>query len=153
MTIRRATAEDMESIYMMGIDAWGSDTTEQEYLQSCRSSEKYKLGTWYCLEKNNERLSSIIIYSGVFGLQEKYGGFGSISTNPMHRNKGYAGDLIADSIKRLEQEQYLGIFLFSEVGTSLYGKYGFCQVGGYEKDGLMFLGINGGSKTTAPSYF
>jgi len=60
MTVRLATDEDMESIYLMGIDTWGRHTTKQDYLQSCISSEKYKRGTWYCMEVNNELVSSII---------------------------------------------------------------------------------------------
>ena len=153
MTVRPAKNEDMESIYMMGFDAWGKDTTKHVYLESCCNSEKYKRGNWYCIEKNNEIVSSIIIYRGSFGLSEKYCGFGSIATSPIHRNKGNAGHLISESVKRLVQGKYLGIFLFSEVGNSLYSKHGFCQVTGHEKEGLTFLSINGGSQPEAPSYF
>jgi len=153
MTPRLARVEDMESIYMMGFDAWGENTTRKEYINACGNSEKYKLGKWYCIEKDNEIVSSIIIYCGSFGLGEKYCGFGSIATSPIHRNKGYAGHLIAESIKGLVQEQYSGVFLFSEVGTSLYSKHGFCQVTGYEKEGLMFLSINGGNQPEVPRHF
>ena len=153
MTPRLAVAEDMNSIYSMGFDAWGENATTEEYINACTNSEKYKLGKWYCIEGDNEILSSIIIYFGSSGLVEKYCSFGSIATSPNHRNKGYASHLIAESVKNLVQEQYLGIFLFSEVGTSLYSKHGFCQVPGYEKEGLMFLSINSGSQPAAPSHF
>jgi len=153
MKTRLARDEDMESIYMMGFDVWGNNSTKEKYLSSCANSEKYKLGSWYCIEKNNELISSIIIYRCTLGLADKYCGFGSISTAPIHRNQGYAGILISQSIKSLEQNNCLGIFLFSEIGKSFYDKFGFCQVSGYGKEGLMFLSVNGGSQPAAPSYF
>ena len=143
----------MKAIYRMGFDAWGKGITKKEYLHSCIISEKYKLGDWYCLEKNNELVSSIIIYRSGFSLAENYCGFGSISTSPTYRGKGYADHLIAKCITSLEQKKYLGIFLFSEVGNTLYRKHGFCGVRNHEKEGLMFLSINGGNQPTAPSYF
>lgn len=94
MDIRKATSEDMKDVYQMSYDAWGGELSEEDYVKSCYDSEKYKLGTWFCLEENTEVISSLIIYSNCLGLSDKYAGLGSIATKPSYRNKGYARELI-----------------------------------------------------------
>lgn len=47
----KALKENMDAVYMMGFDVWSDGTAMDVYLQECRSSEKYKKGTWYVLKK------------------------------------------------------------------------------------------------------
>jgi len=153
MSIREAKKYEMDSIYLMGKDAWGSASSEYAYLESCRTSTKYALGTWFCLEEHDQLVSSIIVYKNCLELAEHYYGFGSIATTPEQRNRGFASRLIKSCIKRISDEGSLGIFLFSEIGPERYSRYGFTAVPGNEADGLMFLATNGGAQPAAPGYF
>ena len=153
MHIREPNEHEMDSIYLMGRDAWGSETSEPIYLESCRASKKYGLGQWYCLEQDGQLLSSIIIYQNCLGLADHYFGFGSIATVPAQRNKGFASHLIKNLINKISLAGSLGIFLYSEIGVEHYARHGFLPVPGNETDGLMFLATNGGCQPDTPEYF
>ena len=61
--IRKAMPEDLDSIYLMGIDVWSDGSTEKEYLSECRSSPKYKKGEWFVLvDSQDNPISSLITY-------------------------------------------------------------------------------------------
>jgi len=62
-TIRPARPTDMDSIYLTGIDVWGDDSSEERYLNECRTSTKYQKGQWYCLECNSCLISSLVVYT------------------------------------------------------------------------------------------
>ena len=65
MRIRKPKECEKDSVYLMGKDAWGSDSSEWNYLDDCRTSKKYQLGVWFCLEQNNRLVSQIIFYQGL----------------------------------------------------------------------------------------
>jgi len=153
MILRPANIIDIVPIYMMGYDVWGGQDSEDTYIEACEASEKYKQGSWYCLEKNNELVSSLISYKNCFGLSEKYCGLGSIATAPTHRRKGYAMVLIAQYLKLLKSENMAGIFLFSDINPYMYSKFGFTLVENYEDQGLMYLSLNGSGAIEIPKYF
>jgi hypothetical protein len=59
----KARPEDMEKVYLMGLDAWGKEKSVQEYLDSCRDSPKYKCGEWHVLEDvEKSPVCSLIMY-------------------------------------------------------------------------------------------
>ncbi|TDL82428.1 GNAT family N-acetyltransferase [Peribacillus frigoritolerans] len=127
-TIRAAGNEDMESVFMMGYDAWGDKLAVQDYLNVCNESSKYKNGVWYVLvdTETNKLLSSLIVYTlkPSKGLVIK--GIGSISTPPELRGKGYASILIKETIKELEEKEHCNlIFLYSDIDHIFYNKLNF----------------------------
>ncbi|WP_449355564.1 hypothetical protein ACUL41_06660 [Virgibacillus natechei] len=86
--IREAVNKDMETVYMMGYDAWGDNMPTKEYIEMCHKSSKYKRGNWYVLERTDtkELLSSLIVYELNPSEEIIVRGIGSIST-PVHLRK------------------------------------------------------------------
>lgn len=122
MVIRKADSKDLDSIYLMGYDVWSDGNTEAEYLNECRSSLKYKRGTWYVLEQNSALLSSLIIYE----FKANAFGIGSIATPERWRELGYASYLISNVIKLLgDQSLPAQVFLYSDINPEFYERFGF----------------------------
>jgi len=153
MKLRTPFMSEMNSIYMMGFDVWSDGESVDDYLKGCNSSNKYKQGQWYCLERKNEVVSSLISYDNCFGLAEKYYGLGSVATQPSQRGKGYASSLIQQYVDLLNADSAAGVFLFSDINPSIYAKLGFNLVEGYEEQGLMSLNLNGRMIIKFPDYF
>ncbi|MGX1193047.1 GNAT family N-acetyltransferase [Metabacillus sp. SLBN-84] len=127
-TVRAAKNEDMSSIFMMGYDAWGGKLAVQDYMNTCKESSKYKSGVWYVLvdTDTNELLSSLIIYTLNPSKDLIVKGFGSIATPPELRGKGYASQLIKETIKELEEKEQCNlIFLYSDIDRNFYNKMNF----------------------------
>jgi len=153
MKLRAATKKDMIAVYMMGFDVWAGSESESEYLAGCEVSEKYKLGHWYCLERDRDVVSSLIIYRDCFGLADEYYGLGSIATVPSQRKNGYATALIELCIQKLNRQSAMGVHLFSDIDPVFYSRLGFTRVESCEETGLMFLSLNGGRFLGPPKYF
>lgn len=106
----------------MGFDVWAEGASETDYLDSCRTSPKYKKGTWYVLEEDSYLLSSLIAYQQ----GPKQFGIGSISTPKSLRKNGYASYLILNVIAELEEmDPEVTIFLYSDISPEFYEKFGF----------------------------
>ena len=135
------------------MDVWGVGSSEKHYLSECRNSDKYQLGKWYCLESSNIPVSSLIVYKNCFQLQDRFAGFGSISTDPQKRCKGYASKLIDACVENLKLEGCAGVYLHSETDSSIYKRLGFHTVSSFEETHLMFLEIVDVQHTSSPMYF
>jgi N-acetylglutamate synthase-like GNAT family acetyltransferase len=123
--IRRAVQSDLDTIYMMGFDAWAENSSESQYLEACRSSPKYKRGTWYVLEDSGSLLCSLIVYE----FSPLHFGIGSIATPKVLRRKGHASDLISKIVAELERNRGAKIlFLYSDISPEFYEKFGFRRV-------------------------
>ncbi len=61
LTIRKASDLELDQVYMMGFDTWSQGSSEEDYLNACRASSKYKKGTWFILVDNQQMQSSLII--------------------------------------------------------------------------------------------
>ena len=151
--VRTARAMDMDSIYMMGFDVWGVESSEEQYLRECRSSPKYRLGEWHCLESSNLLVSSLILYKNQFELQDSYAGFGSISTVPDSRGSGFASKLIIACVDKLKADDYAGVYLHNETDSGIYDRLGFRSVFSSEGIHLMFLELRKASHVLRPAYF
>ena len=156
--LRKAVQSDLDQIYLMGIDVWAEGATDTDYLDACRSSPKYKRGTWYVLEKDSNLLSSLIVYQQ----GSKQFGIGSIATPKFLRKKGYASKLIFKVVAELEQkDQEVTIFLYSDISPEFYEKFGFqrlpSQLQRYKATICMARGIAVQSVVTdesaTPEYF
>ncbi len=124
-SVRLAASRDHNTIFLMGFDVWSENLSEEEYLLSCRESKKYQSGTWYVLEKEGEIVSSLIVYS----LESDNYGIGSIATSPIHRNQGFASELIRDVIQQLEtKKNSTSVFLYSDIDSNFYRKFDFIEL-------------------------
>ncbi len=138
MKVRVPKSGEMDSIYLMGFDAWNGGEPANEYLVACRTSAKYQSGRWFCLETAAEPVSSLIVYQGCFGLEESCYGIGSVATVPAKRGNGYASFLIESIVETARQREMTGVFLFSEVGTLWYEQLGFRAAEGAGCSGAMY---------------
>lgn len=125
LRIRKPRPHEMESVYMMGFDAWGDGATVPRYLDRCWGSDNYRGGTWQVLSLGDSIVSSLITYRDLFRLPPGCYGIGSVATDPSHRRRGYASALIRHVVARLEGAGASGVYLFSEVGERLYRDLGF----------------------------
>ena len=131
MKFRKATSEDMESVYMMGYDVWGENMPSDEYIMMCNRSVKYKRGTWYVLEDldTKELVSSLIVYELPSSEDRTSRGIGSIATPLTLRKRGYASILIQQVIQDLERtEKCTDFFLYSDIGKEFYNKLNFIDL-------------------------
>ncbi|MGF1704223.1 GNAT family N-acetyltransferase [Photobacterium makurazakiensis] len=152
MYLREAKKCELDSIYLMGFDAWSDGLSCEEYLNGCRNSEKYRCGIWYVLIMNDEVVSSLIVYSDQFGLEESNYGIGSIATDPSHRSKGYGSylvSLVRDEL--LNNQSGKAVYLHSDIGHGYYNKLGFRSVQG--TDCMCIAREQSSFDGSIPSYF
>lgn len=117
----KAVSNDLDEIYSMGYDAWGEGSLYSDYLIECRTSTKYKSGTWYVLNVDGENVSSCILYN----ISDKVIGIGSLATKSEKRKLGYGALLIKKVLAKNEADTY---FLWSDISPSYYEKIGFAVV-------------------------
>ena len=159
MQVRKARPEELDEIFKMGFDVWSNDLPLSLYLEVCRNSLKYQQGQWYVLENENDELcSSLITYS----LAPHEVGIGSIATLPDLRGRGYSSKLIREVLTIFESPNVKAIYLYSDIGTTFYKKFGFvplpekfqthalsiCMVRGFKMSTLL-----ADSAFVAPKYF
>ena len=121
---RIALASEIDQVFLMGADIWALGS-EADYLATCHANTKYKEGTWYILSKNDQLVSSLVVYK--FAVDEF--GFGSIATPPPLQKMGYASILINDVIAKIEaQRPSPNIFLYSDIDPHFYEKFNFVSL-------------------------
>lgn len=152
MYLREAKANELDGIYAMGFDVWHDGLSFEDYLTDCRNSDKYQAGTWYVLIENDQIVSSLIVYSGMFGLKEACFGVGSVATPQDLRGLGYASHLV--SLVKMElfaTHHCKTIYLHSDIGHQFYSKLGFVSI-----EGSNCMVISNGSVDldgSIPAYF
>lgn len=119
--LSKATPNELDRIYSMGYDTWGEGKKYQDYLEECRSSVKYKKGTWYMLSVDGEGVSSCILYD----LANNTIGIGSLATSSEKRGLGYASLLLKEILNQKKDYLY---FLWSDIEPTLYERVGFTVV-------------------------
>lgn len=121
LIVQKANNSILNDIYLMGYDTWANKLGKEDYLENCRNSTKYKKGTWYVGYDNDCLVTSLIMYrfdNGNYGI-------GSVATNPLYRNKGYAQKLIQNLLKDNPNKVF---FLYSDINPNFYKKLGFIEV-------------------------
>lgn len=123
---RRARAQEMEVIYLMGFDVWAGGASIGRYVEGCSNSPKYRAGDWYVLLADGTPVSSLLVHTfpswGPHGVR----GIGSVATDPVARRKGFARRImhcaIDDCTHRAGAEVLL---LYSDIGPAFYTSLGF----------------------------
>ena len=125
---RLARDSDMESVYALGYDVWGEGMEFDQYLLLCKSSAKYKKGTWVVFSEGTESLPivALICYRliGLFDITVI--GIGSVATNSSDRNQSFATEALK-LVLDVFDEQYVSqlLVLFPDSKTSVYSNVGF----------------------------
>jgi predicted acetyltransferase len=123
--LRQPFANEFDSVYMMGFEAWNEGKSEEDYLLMCRNSPKYKTGRWYVFAEEKKLLSSLIVYR----FDQNVFGFGSIATPALLRKQGFATKIISEMINKIEAENTNPtIFLYSDIDPAFYEKFGFLKI-------------------------
>ena len=131
MHVRKAELDELDTIYTMGFDVWGDGLTLDDYLIGCRNSEKYLSGTWYVLVKKDRVVSSLIVYSDMFGLAKGCFGIGSVATPQELRYQGYASELInLVKTELFARHTCKALYLHSDIEHQFYNRLGFVGIVG-----------------------
>ena len=133
MKVREATAAEIEQRSRLTASVWGNRLTVEQYLERERvladtAFAKRALRTWVLEGDGGEILASCETYRMTSELGGERGwthGFASVFVEPRLRGKGLAKDMIGRVLALLREEGAHAAHLFSEVGTSLYGRLGF----------------------------
>ena len=126
VTYRAAHADEMERVYIMGYDAWGEGKLVEDYLDECRKSSKYRLGSWFVLNVRTALVASLIVYSFEDWGDSLVRGIGSVAADPSFRKMGYGHQIVRSATNRLiERDGVRVIFLYSDIGSSFYEDVGY----------------------------
>lgn len=129
MKLRLARTSEMDAIFLMAYDTWHENQSMDAYLRTTHASTEFKEGEWYVLEEpaTHQLLSSLILYD-FNTTYEKIYGIGSVATPPSLRNKGYASELIKQTITLVMKEKKgTYIILYSDIDPIFYEKLGFIK--------------------------
>ncbi|TFH88962.1 GNAT family N-acetyltransferase [Vibrio ouci] len=152
LKLRKAEAHELDFIYLMGFDVWGDGLSSDEYLVGCRNSEKYLAGTWYVLVEKDQVVSSLIVYSDMFDLEEGSFGIGSVATPQELRHKGYASKLVNLVKSELfDRNHCKALYLHSDIEQQFYMKLGFVSIQG--SDCMIYTKEPEASNGAIPAYF
>jgi len=130
MKIREATTKDLNTIYLMGFDAWSGGNSVEKYLQGCVESPKYNMGSWFVLERRGEIIASLIVYRDALKLPKRSFGIGSVATVKKYQRKGYASLLVDQVCQLYKSSGFEFAYLFSEIGSEFYKRLGFRELEG-----------------------
>ena len=126
---RGALAEELDTIYIMGFDAWAGGHNLEEYLQECRNSLKYKSGRWFVLCIDGIPVSSLLIHTFESWGNLHIRGIGSVATHPEFRKRGYGHQIVHSCIKDLSIKEQTHIFLlYSDIDPGFYESLGFVRL-------------------------
>jgi hypothetical protein len=139
--LRTPTSNEMDTIFKMGEDVWGSGFVEFDYLAACKLSKKYNSGNWHLLlDFNGIPVCSSISYQLPSVSGHETIGIGSIATQMCQRKKGYARQLLTQLTHSYREQQTVDTFiLFSDVDSDLYLSAGFLSVGHASNDARMMI--------------
>lgn len=151
MKIRKAKANDLNTIYLMGFDAWSGGDALEKYLQGCIGSPKYQMGSWYVLEKGGDIMASLIVYTNALKLPHDSLGIGSVATVNKQRNKGYASLLVEQVCQLYKTSGFEFAYLFSEIGSGFYQRLGFLEL--HDTCMVKPLGVNRKFSVAIPDGF
>lgn len=112
---------------MMGFDEWGDGMAKDDYLALCRSSEKYRKGTWYAFgDAGGEPVASVIAYQLALASPTTIIGLGSIATKDSKRRQGIAYRCLEALMGAYQSHHGVDAFLlFADRETTLYDRLGF----------------------------
>ena len=130
--VRRARPDELDLVHLHGRDAWDDGSSEAHWLDTCRTSAKYAVGTWYVLESEGRPVASLIVYEDRFSLPPGTHGIGSVATLPGDRHRGHASALVRGVVADLDARGSRAVWLFSDIDPGFYARLGFVEVRAFD---------------------
>lgn len=121
MRSRHPLPGEMDSVFLMGFDAWGGGLTEEIYLEFCRRSPKYATGEWLILERSGAPAAGILVHR----FSADVAGLGSLATRPELRRQGLAACLVDQALALLDREGARKVYLYADIAPRYYERFGF----------------------------
>lgn len=139
MKLLRATAAQQLARDDASYPAWGSGLTlasfkERERRLRSHSWAKRTMSSWFWVDDSNQILSSCETFIDTARIGSRRGlaaTIASVFTEERHRGRGHAEAMLRALNDELAKT-CLAATLFSEIGTRLYGRLGFCAVPAYD---------------------
>ena len=139
MTIELAEWQDILRVLYDTYGIWspGLDRSSYYYYvdrQMCHpwSRKNYR----YLVYRQGKRIvASLKLYTIEFfarGRTYKLAGLGAVFTQAEERGLGYGSLLIKEIVELCRREDYDGLFLFSDIGSEFYAKFGFQELSSHE---------------------
>lgn len=121
MIFREARKSEFSGILKEGYVVWNKGRTLEQYCADNRKEDAY--GTRYVVEDGGRIVSSLILLrlGKIFDRQAV--GIGSVITPPEFRHKGYAAELMKNTVQLAGSGDIT--FLYSEVLPAFYEAFGF----------------------------
>ena len=161
MIFRQARPSETEKVFREGYRAWSRGRTYEQYCSDNMKEDAY--GSRYVIEEDGEIVSSLILLD----LKSFHGkavcGIGSVIAHEGHGRKGYATELVKQSVAGAEKDCAL-IFLYSDIDPAFYERFGFKALPDYlqKKSGSVCMArcsddiwnkLLAGSVSDIPGYF
>lgn len=121
MIFREARKSEIAGILKEGYTVWSKGRTLEQYCTDNRKEDAY--GTRYVVEDEGQILSSLILLRFGKFLDRQMVGIGSVITPSEFRHKGYAAELLKNTIQLVRKGD--AAFLYSEVSPAFYEAFGF----------------------------
>lgn len=122
MTFRQAQPYERDIIFREGYKVWSKNRTFEQYCTDNAREDSY--GTRYLLDIDGRIVSSLILLRlGDVG-GRKVRGIGSVLTPKVESGKGYATELMKNTVKTALNEASC-ILLFSDISPDFYKRFGF----------------------------
>lgn len=121
MIFREARKNEVAGILKEGYTVWSKNRTPEQYCADNRKEDAY--GTRYVVEDGGQIVSSLILLCLGKLFDRQMVGIGSVITPPEFRHKGYAAELLKNTVQLVRNDDV--IFLYSEVPPSFYERFAF----------------------------
>lgn len=121
MRFREAREQETATLLEMGCSVWSKGRTWEQYFSDNHKEDTY--GTRYVVEDDGRIVSSLILLRLGEIFDRKMFGIGSVITPPEFRNRGYAAELLKNTLGRVGDSDV--VFLYSEVPPPFYERFGF----------------------------
>lgn len=121
MIFREARKNEVAGILKEGYMVWSKNRMLEQYCTDNRKEDAY--GTRYVLEDEGQIVSSLILLRLGKLFDQQMLGIGSVITPQEFRQKGYAAELLKDTVQLVRDNDI--IFLYSEVSPAFYERFGF----------------------------
>lgn len=121
MIFREACKSEIACILKEGCLVWHKGRTWEQYFADNHKEDAY--GARYVVEDGGQIVSSLILlrFGKIFDRQVY--GIGSVITPPEFRHRGYAAELLENTLKLVRDGDI--VFLYSEVPPPFYERFGF----------------------------
>lgn len=121
MIFREACESEIACILKEGYAVWHKGKTWEQYFADNHKEDAY--GTRYVIEDGGRIVSSLILLRLGKLFDRNMLGIGSVITPPEFRHRGYAAELLENSLRPVGDCD--AVFLYSEVPPPFYERFGF----------------------------